>query len=299
MHDFLNDDLKKEKIIGIWHNGDDIPEKARIAVAAGIGNNTVYDVVTPIEKGKEWLFELTCKYQPRTGAMIMEGGPLLFREENYFGKLKGALVVEVNGKVVRIYRDFLGYNPSDDDYETYGETTGYEMSLPDGLGQAYYTRFTGMSLLPGPVASINSHALPKDKSNWNSTRYYMDDYEDIKDKQLNWFYERFPQYSLYNEHGDRLDYKFSCWLDTNLGYRDLFRDLTPQEEYFRVSKPPADALFVRQDINNSPIYHVVDGKLDEMRVLNNPAEAVDLYCEHVLLGREERFDFIEHGRPLD
>ena len=115
-----------------------------------------------------------------------------------------------------------------------------------------------------------------------------------------WFNERFS--TIFDEAQDEKYgvpyHRFRCWLDTRLA-NNLIRDLTPEEERARAMNNPVDALFVRQDIVDSPIYHVIDGKLDQMRVLINPAEAVDLYCEHVLLGREDRSDFIVHGRPLD
>ena len=297
MHNFLHNPRITEDITKIWYNSADISDKWRDLVYNGEPGFREKDYITPIAKGKEWLFELTLQHQPLTGAMIMEGGPMFVRvdRDKHFN-----LAVEVNGRIVRFFRGFRGDNPSDADYAIFNDKpTGYEKSLPDGLGEAYYTRFRGMNLVPESNVSIYSWALPKDASIWRSVDYFLDDYPGAKKKYLPWFNERFPQYTPIDDSLDgNLYYNFRCWLDTRLAY-NLIRDLTPAEERARAMNYPVDALFVRQDIVDSPIYHVVDGKLDDMRVLINPAEAVDLYCEHVLLGREERFDFIEHGKPLD
>jgi hypothetical protein len=289
-----------EDIDSIWFTPQDVSGEWRKRTAVK-GGDYVGDYVTPIDKGKEWMFELTCQHQPRTGAMIMEGGPLFVRNQRYGdGFQSGVMAVEVNGRIVRFFRSSRGNNPSDADYAILNDKpTGYEKSLPDGLGEAYYNRFRGMNLVPESNVSIYSWALPKDASIWRSVDFFLDDYRGAKKKYLPWFNERFPQYTPIDDSLDgNLYYNFRCWLDTRLAY-NLIRDLTPAEERARAMNYPVDALFVRQDIVDSPIYHVVDGKLNDMRVLINPAEAVDLYCEHVLLGREERFDFIEHGKPLD
>lgn len=286
----------------IWYKPEDVSDEWRSRVfkdwLSGTNGNAHPDYVTPIDMGKAWLFELTCKHQPRTGAMIMEGGPLFVRNERYGdGFLAGVMAVEVNGKMVRFFRRFQGLNPSDDNYKPYGNgVTGYEKSLPDDLGEAYYTRFDGMSLLPEANVTIHSWALPRDITNWSILQNYLDDFRGATKKYLPWFNERFPEL-VPSPEDDGCYFDFRCWLDTRLA-NNLSRDLTPAEQRARDMNYPVDALFVRQDIVNSPVFHVVDGKLDEMRVLINPAEAVDLYCEHVLLGREERFDFVEHGRPL-
>lgn len=255
------------------------------------------DYVTPMKKGKNWLFEDTLQHQPRTGAMIMEGGPLtIFMETLQSGTILEKMALEVNGKMVRLYRNYADRNPSDEDYEPVDNgMVSPERALPEGLGAAYYTRFSGMSLFPEPPGDIYSYALPKNTGNWSDLNEYLGEYPGTKRKFLPWFHERFPD--CVPRKRDAGFYRFEGWLDTSIA--STIRPLTREEQRSIDRKYPIDTLFVRRDIENSPVYHVVDGRLDEMRVLINPLEAVDLYCEHVLLGREERFDFIEHGRPLD
>ena len=169
---------------GIWREPSDVPDSVRQEF--NDPDDFVEDYLTPIDFGKEWLFDLTCKYQPRTGAMIMNGSPLFVRAERFHnGGLSGVMAVEINGRIVRFFRGFCGDNPSDDGYAVLNDKpTGYEKSLPDGLGEAYYTRFLGMSLLPESTISIYSWALPKEASMWRSIDFYLDDYGKEKTRQL-------------------------------------------------------------------------------------------------------------------
>lgn len=140
--DFFHDFNGPMEIENLWFRPEDISDEWHQRVVKGKDG----DYITPIEKGKDWLFELTCQHQPRAGAMIMEGGPLFVRNRRYGDSfLPGVMAVEVNGKLIRFFRVFAGSNPSDENYQSY-ETGpgGYERSLPDGLGEAYYTRFGGM-----------------------------------------------------------------------------------------------------------------------------------------------------------
>jgi hypothetical protein len=59
-----------------------------------------------------------------------------------------------------------------------------------------------------------------------------------------------------------------------------------------------DQLFVKTHIHDGVIYHVKDADIENMRILSNPAEAIDLYCEHVLLEKEGRFDFLPYTTQM-
>lgn len=60
-----------------------------------------------------------------------------------------------------------------------------------------------------------------------------------------------------------------------------------------------DSLWIEIGEKESPVYLITNGEVDRMRVLVDPVEAIDLYCEHVLLNRLEPFDFHQFSRPLD
>ena len=47
------------------------------------------------------------------------------------------------------------------------------------------------------------------------------------------------------------------------------------------------------------VYYIRDADVANMMILADPAEAIDRYCEHVLLRNEERFDFRPWAIPFE
>lgn len=259
-----------------------------------------YDVYTPLERGKEWLFELTLEDQPRTGKLLLDGGPLIvratpgpdYRKDRW--DLQTVLGLEVQGKFVGVNRRFWGSNPSDvegrEDPDSWVGDDFYR-SLPPPLARAYYNRFDGLDLPWPPSFSNKTWMLPRQMGgDWVSLDHFLTDrYRGYKARYMPWFDERFPH--LKPKRRSDPYYGFRCFLEA------LPCDMTRKKH--DVLRSGIDSLWVEIDAKEPLVYLVTDGKLDEMRVLADPVEAVDRYCEHVLLNRLEPFDFHQFSRPLD
>jgi hypothetical protein len=163
-------------VIGCWTHMSEFSGEGKKAIFEGVPN-LEYDYYTPIAKGKEWLFELTCKHQPRTGALLMAGGSLFVRVTS--GDAGGLpmldMGLEVRGKVVLIGRDYWGYNLSDPQYQANIERESAfltkresrpihleqrQLSLPLPIRQTYYTRFDGMNIPRNTSVGIYTRLLP-------------------------------------------------------------------------------------------------------------------------------------------
>lgn len=258
------------------------------------------DVYTPLQRGKEWLFELTLQEQPRTGRLLCDGGPLMVRVRPLSSFTQDSVNIlfdfglEVQGKFVRVYRRFWGYNPSDldarDNQEWLSEMKFYR-SLPKALARAYYHRFDGLDLPWPPSFSLDTWMLPRPSGfSWPTFDHFLRDrYHGYKTKYLPWFDARFPHLKPKRKSDPYFD--FRCILET------LPCDMTRRKR--DVLRSGIDSLWIEIGEKESPVYLITNGEVDKMRVLIDPVEAIDLYCEHVLLNRLEPFDFHQFSRPLD
>lgn len=261
-----------------------------------LGTGRQYDYYTPFKKGKEWLFELTCLHQPRTGKLLSEGGDLFLIADKFQNKIQFQMGLEVHGKTLLIPRGLWGSNVSD--WDEHGgidpsriSTFNFYHSLPRPLADAYWNRFDGINLPPKPVTGVAHWMLPRAMGiNWEILPHFLTDrYRGYAKKLLPWFDERFPHLKP-KRKGDPY-YGFRCILET------LPYDQT--RSYKEVSTSGIDSLWVEIGAKEPLVYLVTNGEIDKMRVLIDPVEAVDRYCEHVLLNWIERFDFHQFSRPLD
>ncbi len=289
--------LSHKDIIALWTRSEDIPAdvKHRIFDPEGSG----YDYYTPLAKGKEWLFELTCKHQPRTGALLMQGGPLFVRVRA--GDAVSLLLdmgLEVHGKVILIRRGFWQYNPDDPGYQAQIERVNANLtknwgrpmkseerhlSLPLPIREAYYFRFDGMSIPAKPISGPFERLLPFPIGRpWQSWDHYLENLRGYKKKYIPWLEERIP------------------------GIKKPFnaRAYTSFMMFMAAGPNPAgkegDVFFVKnaEGMQDGVIYHIKDADIENMRILTEPAEAIDRYCEHMLLEKEGRFDFLPYGSPM-
>lgn len=246
------------------------------------GQGAIKDYLTPMEKGKEWLFELTVGYQPRTGALLEKAGPLWIRE--FPGKFPSALDmgVTLGDCVVLIYRDFRGYNPSDEAFREYCPTGGRAYSLPEPIRRAYYERFDGLDIPIGGHRKPATQLLPFPRGRpWVSWDVYLEQFRGYKGKYLDWLKERIPNVAP-KRKSDRWT-NFMMFLDT--------RPLGDKGK-------EGDVLFVKNHIQDGVIYHIKDADIENMRILEFSAEAIDSYCEHILLQKSGRFDFMPFTREM-
>lgn len=243
------------------------------------------DLYTPLEKGKEWLYELTLKYQPKTGKLLLSGGELYFSAHYLENGLKNGSVLiylmqEVEGKLICIHRNFYGLNPSDDLYQQNKRSKERIESLPKELQYAYYYRFDGLNIPSAPNFSYHTRLLPFPIDRpWESIDGYLAGLK-LKKKYLPLFEERFPGIRPKNLKLEVYT-NFMMFLDTRT-----------------VSAKSGDVFFVKTHIRDGIIYYIRDADMENMYILSNPIEAIDSYCEHVLLSKKGRFDFLPYSTPF-
>lgn len=285
--EFLADD----KTIAVYREGDSFPDNIRKYIYNHEeGEILLTDVITPLEKGKEWLFELTCKHQSRTGKLLIEGGQLFVRQTSGFHNLEEYafhLGIEIQGKIIIMARGTWGNNLCDPNYVNYGNIE-YKDSFPFGIKEAYYTRFDGLNIYPEQTVGVSSYMLPRPAISLCVIDYHLDRFKNNKKKQLQWFDEHFPHLAPKKKG------------EIRYGFREILNTIPFYDTYAgeKQTQLPLDFLFMKHDPQDGVVYHMVDDKVDEMRIVDDPVDVIDRYCEHVLLNKPERFDFLPFTSPL-
>jgi hypothetical protein len=249
------------------------------------------DLTTPFRYGKEWAYEFMSQTQPRTARKLLEGGDFYFTTKWATGSYNTNLVQEVNGQLVEIHRRFKGQNPDDPDYqdniektnarltENWGypkKTTQRQLSLPELIRVAYYHRIDGLRIPDSPAFGIYGRILPfSSASQWQSIDGYLGDLR-LKKKLLPIVEEMIP--GIKPDHKD----------DT---YTNFMMFLSSWGSFTGKKKIDGDHLFVKNHVQDGVVYYIRDADVANMTIIADPAEAIDRYCEHVLLRKEERFDF--------
>lgn len=70
----------------------------------------------------------------------------------------------------------------------------------------------------------------------------------------------------------------------------------PNEKSDRTRK--GDFFFVKNHHQDGVVYYLRDSKLEDLMILADPVEAIDRFCEHTLLKKEDRFDFRPWAIPF-
>ena len=266
---------------GLWFEAKDIPQDLQtLMMRDASGFSSFPDYLTPLKKGKVWLFDLLRVHQPRTGSALQGGGELFIRSTvSESGSLNFSLGMRLSDRVVLFGRDFCGMNPTDEDYSRPVEARAY--SLPEPLRLAYYARFDGLNIPDSEAIGIATRLLPFPVNRpWTSWNRYLEEFKGYKGIYLTWLAERIP--------GVAPQRKGAPW--TNFM---AFLDTRPT-----LSGKEGDVLFVKNHIQDGVVYWVCGADIENMRVLADPVAALDLYCEHVLLGRAGRFDFTPFSAPM-
>ncbi len=275
----------------IWRKPEEVPLDVMVLMATGT-NYTIRDYWTPLREGKSWLFELTQTHQPRTGQLLLEAGELGIRARSYKGRTGYPsldLGLPVRDKMVYLRRELAFKNFCDLTPEVLAsnkfrsEETHY-LALPEPIRLAYYHRFNGLVITDkNCLGALYPRLLPERLSDWRSVDYYIKEQAVPKQRPilLAWLAERFP-FLASDKKTNNWTY-FRAFLRTRYDYND---------------KRQEDALFVDTLNLTGVVYHVKNCDIQNMRKLADPVEALDRYCEHILLGREGRFDFLPYTVPL-
>lgn len=242
-----------------------------------------------LERGKEWLYYYTKKYQPRTASILLQGSELfVFEEEN-----KWISSFDTGNSfylVQNLFEDFLifdislkGKNPYDEDCPL--RFSSFLRALPKEIYMAYYYHFEGIQpLVDGNIISSGSESrFPVKRQFMRSMEEYLRSINRYNKKTKSWIENHFP--GKMNTNALMLSDSNPIW-GTNLSIFLDTRDNKREKE--------GDVFFVKVGIDDKVIYHIKNGDVENMRILSNYVEAIDLYCEHILLGKEERFDFLPY-----
>ncbi|MEH3021624.1 MAG: hypothetical protein PGN19_02685 [Pseudomonas oryzihabitans] len=276
----FNDFVDEAKGYLVWNGPGQVPHdvKDKVFEKQEPGFAKI-DFYTPLMMGKEWLLELTLKHQPRTGSFLMRGD-LAARYDTKGGVLScPELFISIEDKIVVVGRRHAGRNPSDLNFFRFN--TERHESLPSSIREAYYFRFDGLNIPLTPTIGIKSRLLPFPIGRpWKSWDGYLEEFRGYKKKYLPWLEERIP--GVLPERKSSPCTNFMMFLDSRP----------------TLSGKEGDTLFVKNHIQDGVIYHIKDADIENMRILSEPAEAIDRYCEHVLLEKPGRFDFLPYTSEM-
>ena len=161
-----------------------------------------------------------------------------------------------------------------------------ELSLPEPLRMAYYHRIDGLGIANSPVFGIYGWILPFASSNeWKKIDYYLAGLR-LKKKFLPLVEEMIPGIKPADNVNKDMAYNFRMFLSS-------------WGSFARKKRSEGDHLFVKNHIQDGVVYYIRDADVANMMILAEPAEAVDRYCEHVLLRKEGRFDFRPWAVPFE
>lgn len=252
-----------------------------------------------LEKGKEWAYEFMLQTQPKTAQQLLMGGGFKFVTKWAGDSYNTNVIQEVNGQIIQIHRRFLGYNPDDAGYQAtidrinknITKNWGYpkkktqrQLSLPEPIRLAYYHRIDGLGIPDSRAFGVDGHILPfSSSSQWYSIDRYLGDLR-LKKKLLPVVEEMIP--------GVKPDEK-------DMLYTNFMMFLCSWGSFVGNKRTDGDHLFVKNHMQDGVVYYIRDADVANMTILANPAEAIDRYCEHVLLRKEERFDFRPWAIPFE
>ncbi len=241
------------------------------------------DGVSLLKNGKEWAYEFIELYQPRTCKCLMSGGDFtIFVRNGLFGEIVD-VVQPVNEMLIRVHRQTYGFNSSDATFPARSYAGKRAQSLPESIRLAYYHRIDGLDIPGsaglGPFTRILPYPVARP---WVSIDGYLGDMR-LKKKLLPVIEEMIP--------GVRPKLKEDSYTNFMM-FLSSCGSFTPEK------KTDGDHLFVKTHIQDGVVYYIRDADVTNMMVLADPAEAIDRYCEHVLLRKEERFDFMPWAVPF-
>jgi len=238
-----------------------------------------YDLLTILKKGPSWAFELLKQDFPKTHNVLVNQAKT-FLLITYTNPKTYTCFIDVGGRLIRLNRESLGYNPSDEGYVPKLDIA--IKAIPKTIVKGFYTRFSGMSLIRDlDGIALQTNMLPLPRGFWRPLSELSERHE-LNDETISKKFEvRFP---IENQTTDAHNFFFmSAFLST---YIDNYEE--PDARY------AGDYFFVKHHIHDHEIYHVKDGDYENMRILNDYSSAIYGYCEHVLLVKEGRFDFVPY-----
>lgn len=270
---------------GIYGHFEEVPDIYRPVLETGRDGDGTYDYARVLNRGKDWLIEPLRTLQPQSFQAFQEVvGPLLLGIvliKDLMNPEGPPLVTPVmffdaSGRMVEVHPDFPGNT-----YEEGNDRFGTLLALPDALAKSWLWRVEGWRLpsepFQGPI--VNRRLIGYQ---WKDADNYLDSLgRGWKKRYLPLIVERFPDTKTNLNGIKRIE--FSCFLDTRPA---------------GLNGPVGDQLFVCLTRRDQVVYHVHQGDVENMRILRDPADAVDRYCAHVLRRLPGEFDFSPWSEPM-
>lgn len=259
----------KNKAHSVWFSSGDASDLAKTMIE-DFGKEP--DVLTALDRGKEWLFNDLCKLQPATGEFLLERGRLFVggafplrppTKEGGSPKGKLYLYLEVNGHILQVGIP----RPSLIKRHTMAD------DLPLEIRDAYYGKgvLDGLALADDVIPPLNGRLLPIPVAcGWSIIQHWAE-WLKVDDLFIGKVVEslELEQDSDGNHYGLRA---FMVHFPTgSVGFSD------------------SDVLFLHQE--RKQIVHMKNGDFQSMRLLDSYSKAIDEYCAHTISRKAGRFSF--------
>ena len=248
-----------------------------------------YDYLGLLTHGLSWAIEPLATLQPISYAALREcAGPLelgaKFATRHFMSDPPSAFRVamfESQGRMVEIFPSFAG-----DTFESGNHCFESLFSLPDALSRSWLWRTDGWRI-PGEVyegRSSNRRLVAHPSVGWQQADDYLDTLgRGWKKRFLPGIVEKFPDcFVPASSKYDCDHYLLDCFLDTRPA---------------SISGPTGDQFFVVSTRRDQIVYHVHKGDVANLRVLHDPADAIDRYSAHALRNLPGEFDFSPWSEP--
>ncbi|WP_156455845.1 MULTISPECIES: hypothetical protein [Stenotrophomonas] len=275
---------------GVYSSTADMPEHVRSGVLMGKRGQACESILS---RGKSWLVEPFCTYQPESfRAICREGGELLLGVSTFNDPVREArgtvmlpdLIMCFPSCLVMIEPGSLGGN-FEDGWDSFGSL----LALPESISRSWLWR-TGGWKIPAELPSsplINRGLVAHPSSSWVPVNRVLESFDrKSAGARMSMLVERLPGAvdTRFDMDGEAYQWtSMRCFLDTR-----------PSNE----SGPQGDQFFVIDSCKDGVVYHIHAGNVDSIRVLEKPGEAIDFYSSHVLTGNGGQFDFMPWSRPL-
>ncbi|WP_123770748.1 hypothetical protein [Vulcaniibacterium tengchongense] len=280
---------------GIYERYDDVPDAFRPRLERRRDGGKTEDYAGMLRRGKDWIVEPLKELQPYSYRAFQEVvGPLLLgivlikdlKNPDGPPLVTPVMFFDASGRMVQVRPAFAGGT-----YEDGRDTIrGTLQSLPAALARSWLWRTNGWRMPSEPFQGplINRRLVCHPMQGWASIEDVLKTYDPKRWKwMMNTILKRFPDAVVTHYHPD--DGSPSEWTQMR-----CFLDTRPPG----VNGPVGDQFFVFDEHRDQTVYHIHRGDIDSIRILRDPADAIDRYCAHTLRRHPGEFDFSPWSEPL-
>ncbi|HZV62541.1 MAG TPA: hypothetical protein VFF75_09000 [Methylophilaceae bacterium] len=249
--------------------------------------------------GKPWLLEPLKELQPKSHAVLQEHasdymvGFHWYSSRGPFEQDKDSLSIS---SFFVVHERVISIRPPINTYEDEHLLEEFHckkslLALPDVLARSWLWRAGGWAIhssLPGSVM-INRQLIGYPSGQWQSIGKLLRSFNrEWEKKYLKVVQQQIPDAVV--THLNPHDGSSSEWHSLR-----CFLDTRPEG----LNGPYGDQFLVVDEHTDQVVYHIHNGDIKNLRILNNPGEAIDAYCAHTLLRIPGRFDFMPWSEPIN